>query len=102
MLRQFLGAVFLSGDANRVAPVVCASWQPADALSRTKGMINATARVSWDSLRVVTNQSDRVTMTARLGLRLPDEVSPSQYQQWHFSLVNEDGWKVCDASPALS
>jgi len=101
-VREFLSGVFLSSNADRLAAIVCASWPPAEALSRTKGMVDPTAKVSWDQVRTVTTQAKRVTMTARLGLRLPDDVQPSRYQQWHFTLVDEDGWKVCDASPAVS
>ncbi len=98
-VREFLSAVFVADSASRVAPVVCASWDPAEALTRTTGLVDRRAHVSWDSLNVVTSQPDRVTMIARLGLRMPDDVHPSAYQQWHFTVVNESGWRVCDASP---
>jgi hypothetical protein len=100
-VRGFLSAVFLADDPRRLAAVVCSSWPSADALARTKAMVDPKARVSWDDLRVVSDRTSRVTMTARLGLRLPDEVQPSVYQQWHFMVVNENGWRVCDASPAM-
>jgi hypothetical protein len=101
-VRAFLSAVFLGDDASRLAPVVCSTWTPADALSRTKSMVDSQAKVSWDDLRVITTDSDRVTMTARLGLRLPDDVQPSVYEQWHFTVVKEQSWRVCDASPVAS
>lgn len=101
-VRAFLSAVFLGDDASRLASVVCSTWTPTDALIRTKSMVAADAKVSWDDLRVITTESDRVTMTARLGLRLPDDVQPSVYQQWHFTVVKEQGWRVCDASPVAS
>jgi hypothetical protein len=101
-VRAFLSAVFLGDDASRLAPVVCSTWSPADALSRTRSMVDAQAKVSWDDLLVITTEPDRVTMTARLGLRLPDDVQPSVYQQWHFTVVNEQGWRVCDASPVAA
>jgi hypothetical protein len=101
-VREFLSAVFLSDSVQRLTPVVCADWAPLDALTRTKSMVDPTAKVSWDELEVVTNEPDRVTMTARLGLRLPDDVQPSQFQQWDFTVVNQQGWRVCDASAAVS
>jgi hypothetical protein len=101
-VRDFLSAVFLGDDPARLAPVVCSTWTPADALARTKSMVDAQAKVSWDDLLVITTEPNRVTMTARLGLRLPDDVEPSVYQQWHFTVVNEQGWRVCDASPVPS
>jgi hypothetical protein len=101
-VREFLSAVFLSDSVQRLIPVVCANWPPADALTRTKSMVSPMAKVSWDGLNIVSNEPNRVTMTARLGLRLPDDVQPSQFQQWDFTVVNEHGWRVCDASAAVS
>jgi hypothetical protein len=101
-VREFLSAVFLSDSVQRLTPVVCSNWAPADALTRTKSMVAPTAKVSWDELHIVTNEPNRVTMTARLGLRLPDDIQPSQFQQWEFTVVNQQGWRVCDASAAVS
>jgi hypothetical protein len=101
-VREFLSAVFVADDKARLAAVVCSSWNAADAMSRTNAMMDPTARVSWDDLNVVTNQNDRVTMTARLGLRLPADSHPSAYEQWHFTVVNESGWRVCDAARVVT
>jgi hypothetical protein len=101
-VQAFLSAVFLADDATRLAPVVCSSWPPADALTRTRSMVDAQANVSWDDLHVVTNESGRVTMTARLGLRMPDDVGPSIFQEWQFTVVDQHGWRVCDASSTVS
>jgi hypothetical protein len=48
---------------------------------------------------VVAKSDTKVTIRARLGLRLRDDIRPSSYEQWRFSLVKEDGWRVCEARP---
>jgi hypothetical protein len=98
-VREFLSAVFLSGDVQRVAAVTCASWAAADAITRTTREIQDGAHVSWDNVIIVTSSADRASATARLGLRLRDDTQPSLHQQWRFNLVNENGWRMCDARP---
>jgi hypothetical protein len=96
---RFLSAVFVASSTERLSALVCASWNPQEALTRTAGQIGTDARASWDEISVVSSDTRRATLRARVGLRLRDDVRPSAYQQWHFSLVNEDGWRVCEARP---
>jgi hypothetical protein len=98
-VHEFLSAVFLAGSAERVGPYVCGSWAPDDALARTVAEVGPDVRVSWDEIRVISSQESRANVSARLGLRSVDDVRPGSYEQWRFSLVNEDGWRVCDARP---
>src|SRR6478735_11149242 len=39
-VRAFLTAVFLANDAGRLAGVVCASWDPQNALHRTRSEVD--------------------------------------------------------------
>jgi hypothetical protein len=96
---RFLAAVFVANNPERLSGLVCASWNAQDALTRTAGQIGTDARASWDEISVVSSDTRRATLRARVGLRYRDDVRPSAYQQWHFSLVNEDGWRVCEARP---
>ena len=96
---RFLAAVFLANSAERLGEVVCSNWNPADALTRTSDQVGADARVSWDEIRVVSGSEKRTTLRARIGLRFRDDIRPSAYQQWRFSLVDENGWRVCEARP---
>jgi hypothetical protein len=98
-VREFLSAVFLASDAQRVGAVVCASWDPVDAIARTTREIDQGTHVSWDEVAVVTSSEDRASAKARLGLRLRDDNQISVRRQWRFNLVNENGWRVCDARP---
>lgn len=99
---EFLSAVFLARDASRAALVVCASWDPTDAVSRTAKEIPAEAHVSWDELRIVASSESKATVRARLALRMTDDVRPSSYEQWRFSLVKEQRWRVCEARPFIA
>jgi hypothetical protein len=101
-VREFLAAVFLANSRDRVAQVVCGSWDPAEAIERTSGEAGRNVRVSWDEFAVVTSDQQQVTMRGRLGLRDPDDLRPGSFVQWRFHLVNEDGWRVCEARPFIS
>ena len=98
-VHEFLAAVFLAGTAERVGPYVCGSWPPEEAVARTVAEVGPDVRVSWDEIRVISSRESRANVSARLGLRSVDDVRPGSYEQWRFSLVNEDGWRVCDARP---
>ena len=85
-VREFLAAVFLAESPERVAAVICDSWAPADAIERTSAEIPRSVRVSWDEFAVVTSDTERMTMRARLGLRQSDDLRPGSYAQWRFHL----------------
>jgi hypothetical protein len=96
---EFLSAVFLAADPQRTDSVVCQNWSGADAVTRTAKEIPGGAHVSWDDLNIVSQSESKVTVKARLGLRLPDDRQPSSFEQWRFNLIQEHGWRVCEARP---
>ena len=96
---EFLSAIFLAADAQRAEGVVCQSWSGEDAVARTLKEIPTDAHVSWDGLNIVSQSETKVTVRARLGLRLRDDNKPSAFEQWRFNLVQENGWRVCEARP---
>lgn len=98
-VNEFLSAVFLAADPQRTDNVVCGNWSGDDAVTRTSKEIDANAHVSWDEVNIVSQSETKVTVKARLGLRLPDDRQPSVFEQWRFNLVQEDGWRVCEARP---
>jgi hypothetical protein len=98
-VQAFLSAVFLAGDGQRVGAVICSSWDPSDAIARTTKEIETGAHVSWDEVAIVAINGDKASAKARLGLRLRDDNKPSVYRQWRFSLIDENGWRVCEARP---
>jgi hypothetical protein len=96
---RFLAAVFVANNPDRLDGLVCGNWNVDDAYARTTNQVSSGTRVSWDDIGVVSADERRATLSARVGLRFRDDVRPSTYQQWHFTLVNESGWRVCEARP---
>jgi len=96
-VRGFLAAIFLQTDRNQVGEFVCASWDPITAITRTVSQVDPQARVSWDNIVVLDSTEERANVLARLGYRYPDDTQPSVHRQWRFRVVNEKGWRVCDA-----
>jgi hypothetical protein len=96
---EFLSAVFLAKDPTRAERVVCSDWDPADAVTRTVKEVGEGANVSWDDIQVLSSTENRISARARLGIRQADDTRPSIFHQWRFSLVQEDGWRVCEARP---
>jgi hypothetical protein len=98
-VREFLVGVFVAADPERVRRVVCAGWDPADVITRTVGEVGWDVHVSWDGFATVVSFEGRTTIRARLGIRRAGEQQPGSYQQWRFNLVDEEGWRVCEARP---
>jgi hypothetical protein len=96
---SFLSAVFVANSSERLDGLVCGNWDADDALRRTTNQVGTGTRVSWYEIRVVSSDERRATLSAHIGLRFQDDVRPSADQQWHFTLVNENGWRVCEARP---
>ncbi len=101
-VNEFLSAVFLGTDPERTGAVVCKSWEPNEAIVRTREAVPDGAHVSWDEVKVASTSDGRTTVRARLGLRLSDDSRPSSFEQWRFTLVDEGGWRVCEARPLIS
>jgi flagellar basal body-associated protein FliL len=101
-VNEFLSAVFLATDTQRVGAVVCKSWDPNDAIVRTRQAVPEDAHVSWDEITVASTNDGRTTVRARLGLRLRDDSRPTSFEQWRFALVDEAGWRVCEARPLIA
>jgi hypothetical protein len=95
---EFLAAVF-NQNVERAAEVVCESWDPQQAIERTVAAIPVGANVTWKDLRLISAVEGRAVVRATLGLRpfFDEEISDSV--QWTFNLVDESGWRVCEARP---
>jgi hypothetical protein len=96
---RFLAAVFVANSSEQLDGLVCGNWDVDDAMRRTTNQVGTETRISWYEIQIVTSDEHRATLSAHLGLRFQDDVRPSADQQWHFTLVNEDGWRVCEARP---
>jgi hypothetical protein len=96
---EFLTAVFTARNADRAAAVVCDGWDPEQAIRRTRAAIPDGANVSWDRIRLISADDDRAVVRATLGLRPFYDEEISDTVQWTFNLVDEKGWRVCEARP---
>jgi len=63
----------------------------------TRNMVDPEAQVSWDTLSVLEQSTDRARVRARIRLLYPGELAASGELQWTISLAYEDGWRVCAA-----
>jgi hypothetical protein len=97
-VNEFLAAV-VSQNVERTAGVVCADWEPDQALARTQDAIPVGANVTWDDVRLISSVQDRAVVRATLGLRPFFDEEISDRVQWTFNLVDESGWRVCEARP---
>jgi hypothetical protein len=95
---EFLTGVF-NHNVERVSGVVCASWDAQRAIDRTTAAIPLGANVSWDDLRLLHAADGRAMVRATLGLRPFYDEEISDTIQWTFNLVDESGWRVCEARP---
>jgi hypothetical protein len=98
----FLTEVFVHDDPTKLAADICNAWDPQQAIKGTKGQIPDGAKVNWDNVRLLTSNDSRANVRARLALIPFADVQPSDYIQWTFDLVNEGGWRVCNAQPLVS
>jgi hypothetical protein len=95
---EFLTAVF-ARNTERVGAVVCDGWDPEQAIRRTRAAIPVGANVTWDRIRVLSADDDRAVVRATLGLLPFYDEEVSDTVQWTFNLVDEGGWRVCEARP---
>jgi hypothetical protein len=92
---QFLVASFDDRDPRRVAFFICDQLQPDQALADTIGGIDMNLSVSWGDFS--TDQGDgSAVVIAQVRFRLDQgDSSYSAIEQWQFTMVDEDGWRVC-------
>jgi hypothetical protein len=94
----FLTAVF-NRDVAGTSEVVCDDWEPNQAIARTLGAIPIGANVSWEEIRLLSTTEERAVVQATLGLRPFFDEEISDRIHWTFNLVDEHGWRVCEARP---
>jgi hypothetical protein len=98
----FLNAVFTAANPSEVGQVVCSNWDPDDAMTRTVAAVPEDANVSWADVALVIEREERATVRGYLYFRMPGDTSPGSRAQWRFNLVDENGWRVCDAVPLVT
>jgi hypothetical protein len=98
VVEEFLTAVFAeTPDLARVDAVICDSWDPAAAVERTTSQVPADATVGWEEIQRLSTDEDRVVVEATITLTPFADEEPSDFLGWTFNLVDEEGWRVCEA-----
>ena len=103
VVEKFLTAVFADDepDLAQVGAVICDDWDPAAAVQRTTSTIRANSHVSWQDIIRLSSEEGRVVVEATITVTPIGDEDPSDAQGWAFGVVDEDGWRVCDARPIV-
>jgi hypothetical protein len=95
---DFLTAVFAAQpDLAEVDALICASWDPAAAVERATSQIPREATAGWQDIQRLSTAEHRVVVEATITLTPFADEEPSDFIGWTFNLVDEDGWRVCEA-----
>ena len=102
VVEKLLTAVFVDDpDMVQVGRLTCESWDVEAAVQRITSNIRANTHVSWqDIIRLSTGEA-RVVVAATLTITPIGDEDPSVSRGWAFDMVDEDGWRVCDAHPVV-
>jgi hypothetical protein len=99
---KFLTAVFADKPDNaQVGALVCDNWDPAAAVQKTRGNIRANAHVSWQDIIRLSTGEGRVVVEATITVTPIGDEDPSTSKGWAFDVVDERGWRVCEARPIV-
>ncbi|MGA8113256.1 MAG: hypothetical protein WCA46_06315 [Actinocatenispora sp.] len=92
---SLLTAVFDKKDPDAVSRYLCAKLRDgrssADLVERGGRYQGA----SWDTPRQLSRSGENAKVGARLRFRLSSTGTDYSYQRWEFTMVDEDGWRVC-------
>jgi hypothetical protein len=91
-LRQYLYAAFVEKSADRIALFACA--QPDETVRAAPRMFDPEIDVSWGGLVEATRSGGRSLVRAQLKL---SSGGFTQVQAWEYELVDQQGWRVCQA-----
>jgi hypothetical protein len=101
---DFLRAYLVNRDDNAASLYTCNSGADlsqiaayrADIVRREKEF-SVGIRVTWTSLDVATNGAGGSVTTTLI--KTTTDQSGRQAGQWRFGIVDQDGWRVCQAAP---
>jgi hypothetical protein len=99
---KFLTAVFATPpDLAGVGAAVCDSWDPASAVKHVTSQIPADAKAGWKDIQRMTTDTGSVVVEATITLTPFADQDPSDFEGWTFNLVDQKGWRVCEARPIV-
>lgn len=100
---NYLRAVFVDRDDTRADTLTCREDSGLASILDFRQEVEAREQqfsisiiVSWGEL-VVRESGERATVTTEISRTIADG-SESDRQNWRFGVVDEDGWRVCDAA----
>jgi hypothetical protein len=91
-VQNFLQAALVDGDATRLALFVCSRWSASEAMTAVGEKRDPSLRVNW-GITSVQEAGDRAEATAQISFTA---AGYRDIQTWRFTVVREDGWRVCD------
>jgi hypothetical protein len=98
-VQQFLTAVFVDANQQRVDLFTCSTWGSRTALQTVTAAVDPGAHISWDTVVTVGESGSSAEVSVRMRFLYPGDVAPSGEQTWQFHLVRESGWRVCGFAP---
>ena len=90
-VRNYLQTALVDRDVNRISLFVCTKWAPSDAMAAVGDKPDASMRINW-GVTAVQEAGDQAQATARITFT---SQGYSDIQTWNFTVVREDGWRVC-------
>lgn len=90
---QFLDAVLVAKDANRVRLYTCDSWPADQAMSLARPSFEDDVSSTWNDLNAI---ADGRRATVTVNVQFVSASPRVRYsERWTMDLVNEGGWRVC-------
>ncbi|WP_232344667.1 hypothetical protein [Actinoplanes awajinensis] len=106
VLVSFLGAYLADRDDKESTLFTCKENSDLSRLSsfrdeikKTEGKYSVGIMVNWKNLTVQTSGT-RATATADI-IRTISGGAEETFDPWKFEMIDDDGWRVCSASPIL-
>jgi hypothetical protein len=96
---QFLDATLVLKDPDRTSLFICEEWSVEEATAEVAAPTEAGVSASWGAFNA-SIEGARARVSARVSLRYPD--SRREIRTWTLTLVDEDGWRVCDVTKETS
>jgi len=93
---QFVAAVFIDKDDDRVGLFTCRRWTT-ERTVKVRSRFDPEVKVTVANLTVQSQQGHQAVVTARMRVLFRDFVD---FQDWRFEVVEDNGWRVCEAGPA--
>jgi hypothetical protein len=95
VVSQFLRAALVERDANSLSLFVCRQWSVQDAMREAAPPPGDSVMSTWHDYVTRTNgDSANVSVTVEF-FRGTGAVTGGSLATWHFTLEDQDGWRVC-------